>query len=485
MFRSSLLAFNTLIFDKILLHKSVNQNIVANIYLHTLSGHPVFLEKYSLSKKAKIWLSIRFKLILIIRILQSIFDNKSYYSSKGNTKSDILFVSHLTNNQQLLKDSDEYFGDLSSQLLKYNIKSSVALINHIKVNTRQLLNSWKGDEITRFVLSSSLDFVSELKLYFSQKKSKKQLRYILKDLQVDKALVKDILRYHLSSDTFNALRIAKQVANIARKTGAKVIVTTYEGHAWERLVYYYVRKINPNIKCLGYQHAAVFKHQHAIRRPLSKNYNPDIILTSGLIAKYILEKSQLKDSEIFCLGSSKYLTPSIVKGKIQCCLVVPEGFVKESISLFGFSLDYAKQHRNQKFIWRLHPMLSFEKLRRYSSIFESLPDNIFFSEGSLDEDIQKCDSVLYRGSTAVVNAINAGLRPIYYQQSLDELSIDPIYQQQRGKEVVYSQQSLGLALDKDVDMKIKQSLQDFAQNFYTPIDVKVLKSIFDKHTKRV
>ena len=130
-------------------------------------------------------------------------------------------------------------------------------------------------------------------------------------------------------------------------------------------------------------------------------------------------------------------------------------------------------------------MLSFEKLRRYSSIFESLPDNIFFSEGSLDEDIQKCDSVLYRGSTAVVNAINAGLRPIYYQQSLDELSIDPIYQQQRGKEVVYSQKSLGLALDKDVDMKIKQSLQDFAQNFYTPIDVKVLKSIFDKHTKRV
>ena len=107
--------------------------------------------------------------------------------------------------------------------------------------------------------------------------------------------------------------------------------------------------------------------------------------------------------------------------------------------------------------------------------FNNLPDNIYLSERDLDEDIQKCDSVLYRGSTAVVKAINAGLKPIYYQQSTDELSIDSIYQHQQGKEVVHNQKELNLALNKDIDMETKQALQDFAQDFFTLLDVQALK----------
>ena len=82
---------------------------------------------------------------------------------------------------------------------------------------------------------------------------------------------------------------------------------------------------------------------------------------------------------------------------------------------------------------------------------------------------------MYRGSTAVVNAINAGLKPIYYQQSTDELSIDPIYQQQKGKDIVFNQKDLRLAFNKDIDIEVKRSLQNFAQDFYTPLDVQALK----------
>ena len=92
----------------------------------------------------------------------------------------------------------------------------------------------------------------------------------------------------------------------------------------------------------------------------------------------------------------------------------------------------------------------------------------------MDDDIQKCDSALYRGSTAIVNAINAGLKPIYYKQSTDELSIDPIYQQQQGKETVRNQNELHLAFNKNIDAKTRQTLQDFAQDFYTPLNVNAL-----------
>ena len=118
--------------------------------------------------------------------------------------------------------------------------------------------------------------------------------------------------------------------------------------------------------------------------------------------------------------------------------------------------------------------MSFDKLKSQSSILKNLPNNIHLSVGSLDDDIQRCDSVLYRGSTAVVNAINAGLKPIYYQQSSDEMSFDPIYTHKKGKSIVHNQEELGLALDRDIDDKTMQSLQDFAQDFYTPLDVNAM-----------
>jgi hypothetical protein len=461
-------------FDRILKNSASTPQIIANNYLHILNSSPEFLKRFDLSKIGKIKALIRFKLISIVRALQSIFDGAYYYTRQEEVESEVLFVSHLTNSRQILQDNDAYFGDMPNQLLQNGISNSVVLINHAKVSKKQVLEGWSDSKIQRFILSSSLDFISEVSAYFSQLKSKRQLKSILKGLQIDEVLAQDILNNQLSSNTFNALRVAKQVTDIARKINAKFIVTTYEGHAWERLVFCYAREFNPNIKCFGYQHAAVFKHQHAIKRLLNKKYDPDVILTSGLIAKDIFKQGQLQGSKVSCVGSPKHSDSSLVEDKNQCCLVIPEVFVRECLSLFDLSIGYAKQNLNQKFIWRLHPGISFDKLKSQSSILKDLPNNIHLSVGSLDDDIQRCDSVLYRGSTAVVGAINAGLTPIYYQHAADELSIDPIYTHKEGKSIVRNQKELGLALNKDIDIKTKQSLQNFAQDFYTPLDMGIL-----------
>jgi len=464
-----------LLFDKVLLHKDIKPNIVANTYLHILEQRPEFFEKYNLSKQERIWQSIRFRLVSVVRIFQTTYYKKPS-SKQKNTKSDVLFVSHLTNRQQLLKDRDAYFGDLPNQLMQNDVSCSIALINHIKANNFNLSHEWEDSNINRFVLNLSLDLLSEVKLYFAQRRSKKLLKSITKELQLDKILTKDILYNHFSSSTFAALRIAKQVTDIAKKTDAKFIITTYEGHSWERLVYYYAKKLNPSIACFGYQHAAVFENQHAIKRSLASQYNPDIILASGKISQHLLKSCKLlRNLKILCVGSPKHSKTKILTDRTNCCLVVPQGTVKECLYLFELSYIYANQNKNQKFIWRLHPLLSFEEIKKYSDIFKRLPDNIYLSEDHLDEDVQKSDTVLYRGSTAVVNAINAGLRPIYYQLSTDEVSMDPIYLQKKGKEIVFNQKDLGLALNRNDNKEIKQSLQNYAQDFYTPFDVEALK----------
>ncbi len=71
------------------------------------------------------------------------------------------------------------------------------------------------------------------------------------------------------------------------------MITTYEGHAWEKVAFGAAKQSVQSIRCFGYQHSAVFEHQHAIKRPLNEKYNPDVVLTSGTISKDILKKIRL------------------------------------------------------------------------------------------------------------------------------------------------------------------------------------------------
>ena len=96
-------------FDQVLKNSASTPQIIANNYLHILNASPEFLKRFDLSKIGKIQALIRFKLISIIRALQSIFDGAHYYTRQEETESEVLFVSHLTNKKQVLRGDDAYF----------------------------------------------------------------------------------------------------------------------------------------------------------------------------------------------------------------------------------------------------------------------------------------------------------------------------------------------------------------------------------------
>lgn len=460
-------------FNKILLSTSTPE-IIANDYLHFVNSHSKSLEKFSITKTFRIVFLTRFLIVMIIRLIKSIFKKK--YVLK-NHKSDVIFVSHLTNISQKFQENDAYFGNLPTLLKKRNISSSVVLINHIKADVN-IFNAEKKTLFTRFILNETSDFLSELKICISQIKNRKKLLKILQKLNIDKNHLANILNHNFSPDTHNAIRIAKQIALITKKTGANFIFTTHEGHAWERLVYYYTRKINPNIKCFGYQHAAISKYNYAINRPLQDYFNPDVILTSGLITQKIFENNKNVKSKIICLGSFKPLPEAKNKDTTNSCLVVPEGILSECKLLFGLSTKYAKKHKNQKFIWRLHPILNFENLKNKICFFNNLPKNIYLSDRTLDTDIRECSSVLYRGSTTVFRAINAGLSPIYFQESIGEFNIDPIFNILDGKFIVKNESDLYFALQQKLSLKQKIRLSDFSKKYFTPVNLKNLIDLF-------
>ena len=79
-----------------------------------------------------------------------------------------------------------------------------------------------------------------------------------------------------------------------------------------------------------------------------------------------------------------------------------------------------------KFIWRLHPIITFEFLFK-KFIPKSNSKNIILSNNSLEEDIYNSKCALYRGTTAIFTAVANGVYPIYYNR-IDTISTDPLYE---------------------------------------------------------
>ena len=438
--------------DRVLLRKDAAIESVAITWLHVIREHPVFLGNYSdvISPPDKITIIIK-KFMRKLRswagwlrqLGRSILANRSYLVSDNNRLpgTDILFVSHLLNASQAGQEDDFYFGNLSQELHKYNISSHIVLINHSAESSLQLSRKWENATVPRVVLSSSLKLSDEISLYKRHRVEANRLKKLA--IQEKPGLYRRVLNRAseeaLSVGSHTTMRIAVQISKLVRKIKPKAIVVTYEGHAWERVVFAYARKEYPDIKCIGYHHSALFRFQHAVRRNLSKLYNPDHILTTGEVTRRQLQKvSNTQDIPISVLGSKRALKKSIIKNdhdsenyikEKPCepvCLVLPEGFISECFLLFEFSLECAKVLPHIKFIWRLHPLLSFDSIMKKKPALKDLPGNIELSNATIEADLARGRWALYRGSTAIIQAVSHGLQPLYFDQS-GEMTIDPLY----------------------------------------------------------
>jgi hypothetical protein len=167
----------------------------------------------------------------------------------------------------------------------------------------------------------------------------------------------------------------------------------------------------------------------------------------------------------------------------KACLVIPDGFESECKILFDFSLYCAQALPEIQFIWRLHPILTFESLVSKYPNLKSIPNNIVLSHNTLEEDIQEAKWALYRGSTAVVQATVAGLRPIYLT-SIGELTIDPLYELKEWRETVVSISDFASLIESDTNSSHSTSNEamlsaiKYCESFYSPIDFATSSQIF-------
>ena len=495
--------------DRVLLGPETTIERVAISWLHIIREHPVFLDNYldvvdprtGIKSFINHWLRrLRNWAVWVRQLGRAIIIDRAFWPGAINTLSgtDVLFVSHLLNVSHAGKEDDFYYGNLPNDLDKNNLTGLIALINHSGKSRKQLSDKWNDYSVPRVVLPGSLLFLEEVSLYQRLRKESKQLKKLAR--REDAGLYRRVLNRASEETTASgshaALRIAIQINTLVAQIKPKAIVVTHEGHAWERVVFAAARIAQQSIICIGYQHSALFRLQHAVRRNLDKQYNPDQILTAGAITCTQLENAaDLSRIPISVLGSNRISAASgDIKDYIKkheqvdskttpICLVIPEGIISECHILFEYSLACAKLLPHIKFIWRLHPLVSFDAIMSRNHRLKTLPDNVVLSEKKIGEDIACSRWALYRGTTAVIQAVNSGLQPIYLKLP-GEMTIDPLYELESWRVKVEFVMDF-IHIVNTYDNKYSQSLKEdadtakkYCENYFLPFDYKVLnKSI--------
>jgi hypothetical protein len=362
---------------------------------------------------------------------------------------DVVIVSHLLEPDQLHQGNDFYFGALQSQLRDQGVTSLLVLISHLTVA--------RGDQDTqpfpspRMILPETVSAATEVNIWRQCTSAWRALRREAAGARncVDSRLAMLASRQALSASVAVNLRMHSGVANICQAVNPKIVITTYEGTVAERLIWHAARTARRRPLCVGYQHAMVLERAHAIRRPVAApglDCDPDVILTLGAIPHATLAASAgLQSVRFIEYGSHRRATlPALPQpqNRPRQCLVLPDASDNECATLFDFALDCARQSPDISFALRPHPMVDTRSLLRRHPALQKLPANVSLSvDKPLEQEFAQARYCLYRGSSAAMHAVRAGIKP-YYLARPGELPFDCLFELADWRETVTSPEDL-------------------------------------------
>jgi len=399
--------------DKVLLSKKSNYVTHAISSLHVLKEHPELIRQYS-DISIKNFKKNNFFRKSIFFFLNFFSEKKNFYQKKNekkNDKIDYLIISPLINSKFLNLKEDFYFGNIEKKL-KEKLKVVLVLRNFTNIRSKKLFV--KLNNKNRIILSSRSDIFSELSFVFLLLREYIYFKFNFKYFKYLSIL-------DFASIIAN-LRLAKQVIEIIKITNPRIVLFTFEGHAWERVLNRAIKNYSKKILTAGYQFTVITKHQHSLFRPLKLGYNPDYIFTTGEITKKkFIDKYRRKVVAIESIGSNKFIKINKKKHLRSSVLIVPEAFESETKKMLQFSIDSANAFPNKKFIFRMHPMYS-----KFSILSKTiLPENLIISKQNLNKDMEESRFLIFRGSAVVFQACMNNILPIYLK-SKNELNFNPM-----------------------------------------------------------
>lgn len=477
--------------DRVLLDPEATLECMSIPWLHLLNEHPTNLSQYERLFEGRV--SRFHRLLSAAKSLLSMANAFLKFTPSRRRpvlppKADVVVISHLLNLSQLGAAEDFYFGQLPEALVAQGNVTVVALRDHTGLGHQDTRCSWPTTMAPRVLLPGMLSGFDELRLKRRLLKEAGRLKRSASCAATDF----DRRVYETAADqaagpaAMATLRLHIQVQKMVKNLRPSSIVVTYEGHAWERIVFAAARSVSPSIRCVGYHHAILFPRQHAISRALGRLFDPDIVCTAGHFTKEVLKRtSGLHGTPLITVGTHRRenlkmpFSRKVAAPFVPACLVIPDGTIEECLLIFDFVLRVAITVPAVTFIIRMHPVMPFSVVMVRDERLRSLPANVQISHETIDVDFERSRWALYRGSGAAIRAAAAGLRPLYFKPSGEMLGIDPLYALQTWKRVIETGIDLKASLDFDLhcgmDVLEQEWLpaQGFCHQYYTPADLEI------------
>lgn len=442
--------------DRLLRGRGTSVARLAIPALHVINEHPGSLAQYAPLRQKGAGGNLTHTPRAALRIARGLGRSLTAAAPPPPRPADVIIVSHLSNPAQLDQHDDFYFGPLQSLLQERGVSSVLVLINHLPHEPANV------DLRSRIILPRAVTPATELTIWGLCIGAAKGLRSETSDVEV----ARFASRQALSAPTAVNLRIHATVSNLCRTLNPGIVITTYEGDAGERLIWHAARTAKRRPLCVGYQHARLLKHAHAVRRRIGSpglDCDPDVVLTLGKMTRRMLADSpELGPTRLIEYGSHRSsLAPATHLPKPEerprQCVVLPDADDQECALLFDLALAAASQRADCRFVLRPHPIVDAVALRRRHARLGSLPNNVTLSEGTpLSEDLARARYCLYRSSSAALLAVQAGIKPFYVARA-GELPIDPLFELTSWRETVTSPEELNSRIRAADDMPDREA----------------------------
>ncbi len=344
-------------------------------------------------------------------------------------KIDIILVTHLINEKQLKSNFDPYYGTLAEELRDNGYKVLIVLIPHFRFKQGLVERASNRSEIPHIVLPS-FGSLSQHKVIFKKSilESLRLRRLAKNSFKERKSILYLAAEEVLSVGSLWNQYLSIQIKELVKRLQVKALITTFEGHAWERSIYSAVHQLEKPCRCYAYQHTLIFRSQHSISRKLRKGWNPDVIMTSGDFTANILKQRYQESIPVYNLGSPKYIkTHPIINKNRMGIIFVPSGDLSETLDMATFAIELAPLMPEVKLKLRLHPRLSKQRIVKAIKALNKPPGNFGWSEGNMQTDANQSLVAVYSHSTAIFEAVKYGCWPFRLNLSSYSYIYDPLW----------------------------------------------------------
>lgn len=406
----------------------------ANNYFYIRRPSYSFLKKY-LNKRNNVWvLRITSILSFPIKFLFWYLTNTIYLFMKPGVKplfvdknKKNLFISHATRGNPNFQVGDRIFHGFPEYL---NSNSIIYFLNHSNESyptiKQRITKSIKQDY---YLNSKNLTILKMLKVINMNSYLVAQVYFkeFLKLLfNCSNFYLLTIIENQIKRSTLANIVVALNIDEIIELYGIRNIVMTFEGHAYENLIYNLSVFGNFNRKLFMYQHAPTSKIQLSMVNYLSNSdSNVSTLFSSEYSANYFRKLIPEKKNHFYIIGSNKFIKP--VKGQLKGnnILMAPEG---ENSVFYSFLLlaEEILNLRNEKIVIRIHPDLRLNLINKNKIRRLIITKSVRISNDQLSKDLNEAKLCVFRASSVGLEALYRGVPSVFYGSRWENEWVNPL-----------------------------------------------------------